>query len=191
MQTNILYPNRFPLEALFHGLGPAAGTTPPRLSQALASSVATLVNWFKSTGRALLSATLGEVAATPGPDPHVLVIDDDKNLTELVAMCLQQEGIRVTSVTTGEQGVLQALREKPNLILLDVGLEGMNGFDVLRQLRRDRRASACKILMLTADRRIQCIDRGMELGADEYFMKPIDPDSFGKTIARKLNLRAA
>lgn len=103
---------------------------------------------------------------------RILVIDDDRELCELVKEYLEPEGFNVESVHEGQQGVGRALSGEYALIVLDVMLPGLNGFDVLRQIRARSRTPA---LMLTA--RGQDVDRivGLELGADDYLPKPFNP----------------
>ncbi len=103
---------------------------------------------------------------------RILVIDDDIELCELLTDYLTNEGFEITSVNHGEQGANQALVEEYTLVVLDVMLPGMNGFDVLRTIRQ---SSKVPVIMLTA--RGDDIDRivGLELGADDYLPKPFNP----------------
>ncbi|HEY6331413.1 MAG TPA: response regulator transcription factor [Blastocatellia bacterium] len=102
----------------------------------------------------------------------ILVIDDDLELCELLSKYLQREGFEVKIVHDGNQGVERALAEPHALIVLDVMLPGINGFEVLRRIRSDSRIP---ILMLTA--RGDDVDRivGLEMGADDYLPKPFNP----------------
>ncbi|MBE0501177.1 MAG: response regulator transcription factor [Desulfuromonadales bacterium] len=103
---------------------------------------------------------------------RILVIDDDIELCELLTDYLSSEGFEVDTVNHGEQGALRALAEEYALVVLDVMLPGMNGFDVLRKIRA---VSRLPVIMLTA--RGDDIDRivGLELGADDYLPKPFNP----------------
>ncbi len=103
---------------------------------------------------------------------RILVIDDDTELCELLSDYLGSEGFEVQSVNQGEAGAQQALAEDYALVVLDVMLPKMNGFDVLRKIRE---ASKVPVIMLTA--RGDDIDRivGLELGADDYLPKPFNP----------------
>src|SRR3984885_13692521 len=102
----------------------------------------------------------------------ILVIDDDLELCELLRKYLQREGFEVRIVHDGNQGVERALSEGHSLVVLDVMLPGINGFEVLRRIREDSRIP---ILMLTA--RGDDVDRivGLEMGADDYLPKPFNP----------------
>jgi len=102
----------------------------------------------------------------------ILVIDDDLELCELLRKYLQREGFEARIVHDGNQGVERALAEEHALIVLDVMLPGINGFEVLRRVRAE---SKIPILMLTA--RGDDVDRivGLEMGADDYLPKPFNP----------------
>lgn len=108
----------------------------------------------------------------------ILLIEDNREITEPLVFGLQQEGYVVHHATTGEEGLELARMHHPDLILLDIMLPGMDGFDVCRRLRA---TSGTPILMLTA--RSQELDRvmGLELGADDYITKPF---SFRELLAR-------
>lgn len=103
---------------------------------------------------------------------RVLVIDDDVGLCELVEEYLGPEGYAVEAAHNGERGINRALTNDHALVILDVMLPGMNGFDVLRRIRAKSRIP---VLMLTA--RGDDIDRivGLEIGADDYLSKPFNP----------------
>ena len=103
---------------------------------------------------------------------RLLMIDDDRELCEMVAEYMQPEGFKVETVHNGEQGLERAKSAQYALILLDVMLPGMSGFDLLRRLRA---SSNVRVLLLTA--RGEEVDRivGLEIGADDYLPKPFDP----------------
>ena len=103
----------------------------------------------------------------------VVVVEDDRNIADLVELYLRQEGYRVVQAPTGERGIEAVRDQRPQMVILDVGLPG--GMDGLEVCRRLRSASDVPILMLTA--RDGEIDRvlGLELGADDYVTKPFAP----------------
>ncbi len=103
---------------------------------------------------------------------RILVIDDDVELCELLTDYLTPEGFQVETVNDGEQGAGRALSGEHALVVLDVMLPGMSGFDVLRRIRA---GSDVPVLMLTA--RGDDVDRivGLEMGADDYLPKPFNP----------------
>lgn len=103
---------------------------------------------------------------------RILIIDDDEELCELVSEFLTVEGFSVAAVHDGADGLQRAVSDEFDLVTLDVMLPGMNGFDVLRELRRKSRIP---VLMLTA--RGDDAERivGLESGADDYLAKPFNP----------------
>jgi two-component system response regulator CpxR len=103
---------------------------------------------------------------------RILIIDDDVELCSLVAEYLSAEGFQVESVYDGTRGLDRALHGEHVLVVLDVMLPGLNGFEVLRRMRNNSRTP---VLLLTA--RGEDVDRivGLELGADDYLPKPFNP----------------
>jgi two-component system response regulator CpxR len=103
--------------------------------------------------------------------PRILIIDDDRDLTQMLAEYLGPEGFVVETAPTGEDGLAAALGTEYALIILDVMLPQINGLEVLRRLRT---RSSCPVIMLTA--RGQDVDRivGLEIGADDYLAKPFN-----------------
>ncbi len=102
----------------------------------------------------------------------VLVVDDELKITRLLRDYLQQAGFRVVTAADGPGALAMARTEQPDMIVLDLGLPGIDGLDVTRALRR---SSDVPIIMLTA--RAEEADRivGLELGADDYLVKPFSP----------------
>lgn len=102
----------------------------------------------------------------------VLIIDDDKKHSELLKAYFERYGIKLTCAFNAEEGFKKLARTEPDLLLLDVMLPGMSGFDICREVRKK---SNIPIIMLTA--RGDVIDRvsGLELGADDYVGKPFEP----------------
>src|SRR5262249_31129345 len=110
---------------------------------------------------------------------RVLVIDDDVELCKLISRYLVQEGFEIESVNRGDAGAEKALSENYDLIVLDVMMPGVNGFDVLRRIRAQSRIP---VLMLTA--KGDALDRvlGLEMGADDYLPKPFNPQELAARI---------
>jgi two-component system, OmpR family, alkaline phosphatase synthesis response regulator PhoP len=102
----------------------------------------------------------------------ILVVDDERNIVELVRLYLEKEGFAVVAAADGEQALVQYERTDPALVVLDLMLPKLDGFEVCRELRR---RGDVPILMLTA--RSEDVDAivGLELGADDYVTKPFNP----------------
>jgi two-component system response regulator CpxR len=118
---------------------------------------------------------------------RVLIIDDDIELCELLAEYLGGEGFAVDAVHDGASGVARALNGEHELVVLDVMLPKLNGFDVLRRIRE---SSAVPVVMLTA--RGEEVDRivGLEIGADDYLPKPFNPRELAARMRAVLRHRA-
>jgi len=106
---------------------------------------------------------------------HVLAVDDEESILELLDYNLTREGYRVTCVQTGEEAVEAARSQAPDLILLDLMLPGLDGLEVCRVLKKAAPTSAIPIIMLTAKGEESDIVKGLELGADDYVTKPFSP----------------
>ena len=103
--------------------------------------------------------------------PSILVVDDDPNISQLVRLYLEKEGYEVRTAARGDDAVNEFTRLPPDLLVLDVMLPGLDGYQVLKNIRK---SSAIPVIMLTA--RDETFDKvlGLELGADDYITKPFD-----------------
>ena len=105
----------------------------------------------------------------------VLVVDDEKDLLELVRYHLEKDGLKCLEAGDGETALQMARERLPDLIVLDLMLPGVDGLEVCRILRKDPKTAAVAIIMLTA--KAEEVDRivGLEMGADDYMVKPFSP----------------
>ncbi len=119
------------------------------------------------------------LSVAPGTTPvaadRILVVDDEPEIVALVAYHLAKSGYRVSTAASGQDALDVARRERPSLIVLDLMLPGMSGFDVLEQLRLDESTRDIAVIMLTARREEPDRIRGLSLGADDYLTKPFSP----------------
>lgn len=120
----------------------------------------------------------------------ILVVDDEENIRELCRMYLEREGFRVATASDGDEGLRLIKNDQPALVVLDLMLPGLDGFEVCRRVRQ---FSDVPILMLTA--RDDDIDKivGLEVGADDYLTKPFNPREMVarvKAILRRSQVRA-
>ncbi|PLX25755.1 response regulator [Candidatus Parcubacteria bacterium] len=105
------------------------------------------------------------------PERKVLVVEDDDFLLEMYSTKLELEGFKVYNATNGVQGLKVAQREEPDLILLDLNLPEMSGFEVLEQLKNTDNTKNILVVVLTNYSQKDHIDRCLDLGADDYLIK--------------------
>lgn len=106
---------------------------------------------------------------------RVLVVDDEPDIVALVAYHLVKAGYRVSTAASGPDAVAQARADRPAILVLDLMLPGMSGFEVLEQLRADEAMRDVAVLLLTARKDEPDRIRGLSLGADDYLTKPFSP----------------
>jgi two-component system alkaline phosphatase synthesis response regulator PhoP len=106
---------------------------------------------------------------------HILVVDDEKDILELLEYNLKKEGYSVASAATGELALKSIERERPDLILLDLMLPGLDGYEVARRIKRNPKTARIPVIMLTAKREEIDVVAGLELGAEDYVTKPFSP----------------
>ncbi|HEV7388093.1 MAG TPA: response regulator transcription factor [Gemmatimonadaceae bacterium] len=112
----------------------------------------------------------------PGPaGERVLVVDDEPDIVALVAYHLAKSGYAVSTATNGSEGLAIARRDKPSLVVLDLMLPGLSGYEVMEQLRAEPATARVAVLMLTARREEGDRIHGLTLGADDYLTKPFSP----------------
>jgi DNA-binding response OmpR family regulator len=107
------------------------------------------------------------------PSAHVLLVDDDALLRRSLVLNLEEAGYRASASATAEEALALAARDRPDLVLLDIGLPGMDGLDALRHFQS---RIGVPVIFLTARRRELDEVLGLELGADDYITKPFDKD---------------
>jgi two-component system phosphate regulon response regulator PhoB len=106
---------------------------------------------------------------------HILVVDDEEDILELVQFNLEREGYRVSTSDSGETAIQNAVDKQPDLIVLDLMLPGLDGLEVTKFLKGDQKTRDIPIVMLTAKGEESDVVIGLELGADDYVTKPFSP----------------
>ena len=106
---------------------------------------------------------------------RILIVDDDVDTLRLVGLMLQRQGYQVIAASNGSQGLTKAFEERPDLILLDVMMPDMDGYEVTRRLRKNPATASIPILMFTAKTQLDDKVAGFEVGADDYLTKPTHP----------------
>jgi len=106
---------------------------------------------------------------------HILIVEDEVDIANLISFNLERAGYTTRMTHDGREGLEKILKEQPDLVVLDLMLPGMDGFQVLKEMQRDSRTHAIPVLMLTAKSQIDDRIKGLESGADDYLTKPFSP----------------
>jgi two-component system phosphate regulon response regulator PhoB len=121
---------------------------------------------------------------------NILIIEDEEDIRELVKYNLQRENFGVLEAESGEEGLKLVERAIPDLILLDLMLPGKDGLEICRILKRDSRTQNIPVVMMTARGEESDIITGLELGADDYIVKPFSPKVLGARVKAVLRRKA-
>ena len=108
-------------------------------------------------------------------EPLILVADDDEDILLLVTTRLRRDGFNVVSASSGDQALALAREHKPLLAVLDIGMPGLDGLEVLAEIRADEELRGMFVLLLTAKAQESDVRRGYDSGADAYVKKPFSP----------------
>jgi two-component system phosphate regulon response regulator PhoB len=117
---------------------------------------------------------------------RILVVDDEPDITALVAYHLAKAGYRVSTASNGPDALKAAREERPDVVILDVMLPGASGYDVLDELRRRDETKEVGVILLTARREEPDRIRGLTLGADDYLTKPFSPHELALRVSALL-----
>ena len=117
----------------------------------------------------------------------VLVADDDDDILLLVTTRLRRDGFEVVSASSGDQALALARERKPALAVLDIGMPGLDGLEVLQHIRGDEELRGMLVLLLTAKAQESDVRRGYESGADAYVRKPFSPADLSKRVRELLD----
>ena len=112
-------------------------------------------------------------------EPLVLAVDDEPGVLRLIKLELSTQGLRVITATDGEEGLRMAEQQRPDLIVLDIMMPDISGLEVMRRLRE---RSSVPIILLTAKDHDQDKVRGLDLGADDYLIKPFNPEELSARV---------
>jgi len=116
---------------------------------------------------------------------RVLIIEDEEDIAEAEKIILQDE-FRVFIATTGSEGLAMAEKLRPDVIVLDIMLPHMSGYEIAQKLRDNKKLSSTKIVMVTAKSEQADEDMGRYVGADDYIMKPFEPDELTHIVNQVL-----
>ena len=136
-----------------------------------------------------MSAAIQQPTPESLPEARVLVVDDESNIVELLAVSLKFQGFEVVTATSGPAALDRAREVRPDVVLLDVMMPGMDGFGVLRRLRAD--GIDAPALFLTARDSVQDKVTGLTLGGDDYVTKPFSPRELVARVRARLRRAGA
>lgn len=132
-----------------------------------------------------MTDTVGTEEVPESEPLDIVLVDDDEDIREILSFSLQNEGYGVTAFENGQEcwDVLST-ESPPDLVILDIMMPGMNGFEVLRKIRQDARLSEVPVIVLSSCDREEDIVKGFESGADYYMRKPFSPQELVARIQR-------
>ena len=119
----------------------------------------------------------------------VLVVDDDPDVCDLVTYKLEQSGFDVRRANDGDGALREVARQIPDLVLLDIMMPGMDGLEVLQRWRGSAATAGMPVIMLTAKAQENDVERGFELGADDYVVKPFSPRELARRVTAVMSRR--
>jgi two-component system alkaline phosphatase synthesis response regulator PhoP len=122
---------------------------------------------------------------------NILVVDDEEDVLELVRYNLDKNGYSVLTASSGEEAITLARSERPDLVVLDLMLPGIDGLEVCKKLKADSKTDHIPVVMLTAKGEETDVVTGLELGADDYVTKPFSPKVLVARIKRILHRTVA
>jgi DNA-binding response OmpR family regulator len=119
-------------------------------------------------------------------EPLILIAEDERDIRDLIVFTLQIAGFNIVEVPNGEEAVKKALEVKPDLILMDVRMPKMTGFEACKALKQQEKTKDIPVIFLSAKGQEAEISTGLDLGAEEYFLKPFAPDDLIKRVNKIL-----
>ncbi len=122
-------------------------------------------------------------------NPRVLIADDDDGLRALFRLVLQRAGFEVSEAANGEQVLALAAASPPTIILLDIMMPGMNGFEVCQRLKSDRHTGSVPVILVSAMEDVARLNDVFKAGADDCIKKPISPRDLADQVKRFLGER--
>ena len=120
----------------------------------------------------------------------VLIIEDEKLIIVSTQMVLEAAGFRVESAMNGEDGISKARTQTPDLILLDIMMPGIDGWETLTRLKRDAETSNIPVVIFTAREHSRGHQKSAEMGAADYFRKPFEPDELIELVEKHVGQQA-
>lgn len=129
------------------------------------------------------------MSAVRKPRPLVLIAEDDEDILEMVVFDLEDEGYEVLTARDGDGALALALERTPDLVLLDVAMPGLDGYEVTRRLRAEEATKGTPVVLLTARAQVRDVILGFEAGANDYVTKPFRPEELRTRLQAVLGRR--
>jgi PleD family two-component response regulator len=123
------------------------------------------------------------------PNPRILIVDDQRSIHTIIRIALGEDRFRFLEATRGEEAWRQVHAERPDLVLCDYEMPGMNGIELVRRLRRHALLCHIPVIMLTSHGSVEAVVAGLDAGADDYIVKPFEPDELVVRIQAQLRRR--
>ncbi|MCD6379348.1 response regulator [bacterium] len=123
------------------------------------------------------------------PERKVLVVDDEENITQILEFSIAAEGYEVVTASNGEEAIEKARKEQPNLIILDIMMPKVDGYEACRVIKSNPLTKKIPVILLTAKGREIDKRLGFEVGADDYIVKPFSPSKLIEKINEYLYTR--
>lgn len=114
--------------------------------------------------------------------PTILIAEDSEDLRDFLKTFLEGHGYRIVEAREGQEAIATTMRERPDLVLMDLGLPGTDGLTAVRKIREHRPAADTPILILSAYDRVEYRTEAIEAGCGGYLTKPIEPNQLLKTV---------
>ena len=114
--------------------------------------------------------------------PLILIAEDERDIRELIVFTLQISGFNVVEVPNGEEAVKKAAEIEPDLILMDVRMPKMTGYEACKALKKQENTKDIPVVFLSAKGQEAEVSKGLELGAVKYFLKPFAPDELSEQV---------
>jgi two-component system, OmpR family, alkaline phosphatase synthesis response regulator PhoP len=121
----------------------------------------------------------------------ILIVDDSKNIRKLVSVVLKNEGYEFSEVSNGLDALSRVKLERPDLVILDVVIPGMNGINVCREIKNDPVISSTAVIILTSEATYEAMDAAKDAGADMFMTKPFEPKDLRSAVRGVLDAKVA
>ena len=124
-----------------------------------------------------------------GKKKKILFVDDDENIKATTSFILESWGLDVLTAANGQEALSLIRNEDPDLVLLDINMPGIKGYDICKLAKSDPKTRKIPIILMTGLGKTKEVDQGYSCGADDYMIKPVDMDRLKSKISSVLNIK--